>query len=77
MFVEGSATSSLVTKDKNGFFAENNVSDYSNKIREIFLDEKLLEKVSNGAYKDLYIRWDDVVKRIYDAYLRLIESRDK
>lgn len=77
LFVNGSATSSLVTADKNGFFAENNVSDYASKIREIFLDNKLYEKVSNGAYKDLYVRWDDVVKLIYGAYVRLIESRDK
>ena len=77
LFVNGSATSNMVTGDKNGFFAENNVSDYSTKIREIFLNEKLLNKVCEGAYKDLYIRWDDVVKLIFGAYERLIESRDK
>ncbi|MBQ8131270.1 MAG: glycosyltransferase [Bacilli bacterium] len=77
LFVYGSATASKVTENVDGFFVDNDVSDYSNKIREIFLDKDLYQKVSEGCYSNLYIRWDDEVKRIYDAYLQLVESREK
>ena len=51
------------------------VIKYAKKIEEILSDEKKLKEVSEKAYEDLFITWDDEVERIYKEYLRLIESR--
>lgn len=76
LFVEGSATSSKVEDGVNGFIAENNSKKYALKIEKILNNDKLLKKVSENAFKDLYISWDDEVENVYKEYLRLIESRD-
>lgn len=75
LFVENSATSYNIKDNINGYIEENNSIKYAKKIEEILSDEKKLKEVSEKAYEDLYITWDDEVERIYKEYLRLIESR--
>ena len=75
LFVENSATSYNIKDNINGYIEENNSIKYAKKIEEILSDEKKLKEVSENAYKDLYITWDEEVERIYKEYLRLIESR--
>ena len=77
LFVEGSATSAKVIPEVDGFFAKNSPKDYSKKIIEIIQDKEKLKKVSEKAYEDLYISWDDEVERVYKEYIRIIESREK
>ena len=77
LFVEGSATSARVIPEVDGFFAKNSPKDYSKKIIEIIQDKEKLKKVSEKAYEDLYISWDDEVERVYKEYIRIIESREK
>ena len=75
LFVRGSATSAYITDNVNGYLEENNSKKYAKKIEEILSDEEKLKEVSEKAYEDLYITWDEEVERIYKEYLRLIESR--
>lgn len=75
LFVKEAATACNIIDNKNGFISENNTIKYAERIEEIFKDEKKLKEVSENAFKELYISWDDEVKKIYDEYLRLIESR--
>ena len=77
LFVKGSATAAKVINDVNGFIANNNPDSYANKIDEILSNGGFLKEVGENAYNDLYVRWDDEVKKIYESYLRIIESRDK
>lgn len=77
LFVKGSATAAKVIDDVNGFIANNNPDSYANKIDEILSNGGFLKEVGENAYNDLYVRWDDEVQKIYESYLRIIESRDK
>ena len=77
LFVKGSATAAKVINDVNGFIANNNPDSYANKIDEILSNGGFLKEVGENAYNDLYVRWDDEVQKIYESYLRIIESRDK
>lgn len=77
LFVENAVTASKVTKDVDGYFSKNNPKDYAKKIEEIFSDKNSYNEVCKNAYNNLYNNWDDEVKRIYNLYLNLIESRDK
>ena len=75
LFVREAATACDITDNVNGFISENNSIEYAKKIEEVLKDEKKLKEVSEQAYKDIYISWDDEVEDIYKRYLRLIESR--
>ena len=74
LFIEGTATTGTITKDVNGFISENNEEKYADKIIEIMNNEELYKKVSENAYKDLYVNWDDSVKIVYEKYLRYINN---
>ena len=75
LFVKDSATSYYIKDNINGYIEENNSIKYAKRIEEILADEKKLKEVSENAFKELYISWDEEVKNIYNEYLRLIESR--
>jgi glycosyltransferase involved in cell wall biosynthesis len=72
LFLEGAVTNATVTKDVNGFIVENDAEKYANKIVEIIKNKELYNMVSENAYKDLYVNWDDRVKEAYDMYIEKI-----
>ncbi len=75
VFIEGSATSFLVTDNKNGFLAPNDVKAYAARVEEVLADEKLYNKVSLGSYEDLYISWDDLIDNLISDYYKVIEEK--
>ncbi len=75
LFLKGSATSATVSENVDGYLSENSPAKYAQKIIEIFNNEELYKKVSEGAYNDLYVSWDTAVKRAYIDYLRLITKK--
>ena len=75
LFIEGAATTATVTNNVNGFIVKNDVSEYAKAIIKIMNNEKLLKKVSNNAYRDLYKNWDDSIKEVYERYKTLIEEK--
>lgn len=77
LFLKGAKTAGTVTEDVNGFFSENNVNAYAEKIMQIISDDEYYNTVSEGAYRDLYINWNTSVKNAYDDYIRLIEEKKK
>jgi len=74
VFLKDSATAATVTDNINGFLAENNIEDYSNKIIEIMNNKKLYNKVSKNCFNDLYTNWDKKVKEMYTKYKQLINK---
>ncbi len=74
IFLEGSKTSSDITDRVNGFIVSN-VEEFANTIDEVMNDDSLYQKVSEGAYHDVYHNWDEVVKEVYQIYLDYIEKR--
>ena len=77
LFLRGAATSATVTDNVNGFVSENGLEKYADKIMEIMNDEKLYKTVSENAYKDLYVNWDDKIKQVYDLYISMINKIEK
>lgn len=75
LFLEGAATAATVTNNVNGFIAKNDVNAYADAIINILTNEKLLNKVSKRAYRDLYKDWDKMIKEVYKRYLNLIEEK--
>ena len=75
LFIEGAATTATVTNNINGFIAPNNIDEYANYIISIMHNDKLLNDVSNNAYRDLYKNWDDTIESVYNNYLELINKK--
>ncbi len=75
VFIEGSATSFLVTDNKNGFLAPNDVIKYASRIKEVLEDEELYKKVSKGSFDDLYISWDDLIDNLIEDYFKVIDEK--
>lgn len=75
LFIEGAATTATVTNNINGFIAKDDVKDYANKIIEIMNNDKVRNKVSYNAYRDLYKNWDTVITDVYNRYIELINEK--
>ena len=74
VFLKGSATSATVTDNVNGFISENTIGAYSDKIIEVMNSDKLLNKVKENAFIDLYVTWDKKVDEVYRIYLEKIKE---
>ena len=72
VFIENTVTSATVTNNVNGFTCENNVDAFANKVMEIYDNPELLQKIGENAFKDLYITWSQVAKRVSERYQYLI-----
>ena len=74
LFLEGASTGATVTAEKNGYFSENDVEAYANKIIEIFSDENKYKEVCKGAIEDLYTHWEKHVEQAFNEYKKFIEN---
>lgn len=74
IFIRGAVTSGTCTEGVDAFFAENDERKFANKIIEIFDNPEEYEKIKNGAFTNLYVTWDDAIKKVYDEYLQVIEK---
>ena len=72
IFIEGAATSATVTNNVNGIIAKNSPIDYANAIEKMITDAEFYTKISDGAFRDLYKNWDDVVKNMFDIYCEFV-----
>ncbi len=74
LFLRGAVTSGTCTENVDAYFSENDSTKYANKIIDIFSDNDEYERISNGAFTNLYVSWDDAVEKIYNDYLEVIEK---
>ena len=75
VFLEGSATSSTATDNVNGFIAKPTPEAYAEKIEEALANEELYNTVSEGAFRDLYVTWEETVARMKEQYKINIEKK--
>ena len=74
LFLAESATACSVTDNVNGYLSENSTTAYATKIMEIFENNEALKQVSQNAFDDLYVSWDNAVIKAEKDYLNLIEK---
>ncbi|MBQ4558144.1 MAG: glycosyltransferase [Clostridia bacterium] len=74
VFVEGSATSSTVTNNVNGYIAPHSIEGYANTIFNILNNPDTLQKVSEAAYSDLFRSWSEIVKNVEYLYTEIINN---
>lgn len=74
IFIEGAATSATVKNNVNGIIAKNDVKEYAKAIENLISNEDFYQKISEGAYRDLYKNWDDKVKEVYEKYTSYVKE---
>ncbi len=74
LFIEGTATSSMITDQVNGYLAKDDPKDYAETIIKIFKQPKIYQKVKETAFHDLYKTWKDVSMLAYHRYLEKIKK---
>lgn len=77
VLVEGSTTAQGVIDGYNGFLAKNEPGDYAAKIRQIISTQGLSLKAGQGARDTLYISWEDIVKKVFERYTYLIDTKKR
>jgi glycosyltransferase involved in cell wall biosynthesis len=75
LFIKGSATSSSIIDNHNGYLSSNDYKEYGNKIIEIVNNKSLLI-VRENAYKEIYCTWDSEVNKVYDKYLEVFNKKN-
>ena len=76
LFIKGSATSSSIKDEYNGYLSNNDYKEYGNKIIEIMNNKDKLLAVKKNAYKEIYCTWDSEVKKVYNKYLEIINNKN-
>ncbi len=77
VFIDGSATAHLVTNNVNGFLCKNDPKLYAMEVIKILGDDKLYKKVSEGAYREIYVSWDDLMDDLINDYTDIIKQYKK
>ncbi len=72
IFLKGSKTSSDIVNGVNGLLAESE-KEFMECIDQMLVDKEKYQKISEGAYRDVYKNWDTVVKEVYQIYLDMID----
>ena len=67
-FLSGAATAATVTDGVNAIVADE--KDYADSVLKTLSDSSLHKTLSEGAKRDLYVTWDDVVEKVYGEYVR-------
>ena len=71
-FAENSVTSCTVEDGVDGYVFPLDESEFASGVLSAVKDKRKLKKVGEGAYKNLYKTWDEIVEKvekIYDKYL--------
>lgn len=77
IFIEGATTACSVIDNVNGFLAPSDPIMFADRIIKIFNDKKLYEEVCEGAYKDLYKHWDEIIRNLLLLYQNTIKEYHK
>lgn len=77
VFAEGSVTSCTVTNGVNGYIFPCEVKAFADGVYQAVTEKDKLKNVSNNAYNDLYINWQQIIDSVYQRYINLIENNKK
>lgn len=75
LFIKGSMVGDTIIDNIDGYVTKLDVVTYKNKIKEIFENKKLLDRVSKNARVMLGKSWKEITKETYELYLKEINRK--
>ncbi|MGN1222201.1 MAG: glycosyltransferase [Christensenellales bacterium] len=73
--IKGFLCAGNIKDNENGFLTDYTAQSFADKIYEVCQNDELYAQVSNNAFKTLYKTWDEVVEKVYNDYIKLIEKK--
>ena len=75
LMTRGCSTAEIITENRNGFLADDNVQSWADTICRIVDDKELLAAAKENCYKEVYRTWDDVCEEVYAFYEKAIREK--
>lgn len=75
LFIKGSMVGDTIIDNIDGYVTKLDVVTYKNKIKEIFENKELLDRVSKNARVMLGKSWKEITKETYELYLKEINRK--
>lgn len=72
LFLEGAKTAATVTPGVNGYVSPAGEDNYARMLMDIMSDPEGYKRVSEAAFRDLYLSWDMVVEEVYKDYQAML-----
>ena len=76
LFIEKAVTACTVKDGINGYLSQNSPKKFAEKIITIFDDDLEYMSISNNAFRDLYVTWDNIVDKLREIYSNLLKYED-
>ncbi len=74
VLIGGSCAAEQVTDGVNGFLVEENAESLARLLRSVLDQPELLRQVGENAQRDLYLSWEDAVRRAWERYPVVIDN---
>lgn len=74
LLVAGSCAAEGITDGKTGFLCVESAHSIARKMAEIMDKKELLKTVGKNAQSEIYISWEDAVRKAYDRYQIVIDN---
>ena len=75
LLIEGSCAAEGVTDGVNGFTSSENAEDYASKLIALCRNPERMREAGEHAMNELYLSWEDSVRRAKDLYEELLEKK--
>ncbi len=77
VLIRGASAAEGVTDRESGFLVENSVESLAAALQGAVLDHDLTSRVGQGALRDIYLHWRDVVAEVYSRYEDLLSTTSR
>jgi len=75
LLIRGSAAAEDVTDGRNGILIEENPQSLAAALQDLVKNREHLKELGQNAMDDLYLSWEDAVKRAYSRYCEIADEK--
>ena len=73
IIIRGSSASEGITDGKNGILIEENPQSLATALQDLLNKQDHLKEIGQNAMDELYLSWEDAVKRAYARYCEIVD----
>ena len=72
--IKGSCAAEGITDRRNGYLIDENAESMAEAVEELLLNIGLAHEIGENAMNEIYIPWEESVKKAYERYGKVIEK---
>lgn len=74
VLIKGSCAAEGITDRHNGYLINENAESMAEAVEELLLNINLAHQIGENAMNEIYIPWEESVKKAYERYIKIIEK---